>query len=261
MIQPVSLSEVKLTQVMDNWAALVNVVYAGLTDNVNIKLRNKWIDLGERFVDVMLLMNNKNDMVSEKETNRFQLVLDIFSRLYRDLVGENKETNYMQNISAGIFRFFLIKYGSIYAYNNTAMEACVGREKNFFHHGTQHDVDGHRGKPLIVAFMHRHMVQRAILMDSLAPGTIDAAVTKGKSILNSARNQKDRKRREDQRDLLDADGILKNDCRKRVATTTAEGKRSYSWVEFKAGESLPPKPKRIRKGPTLFNLLVEALKD
>ena len=109
--------------------------------------------------------------------------------------------------------------------------------------------------------MHRHMVQRAILMDSLAPGTVDAAVTKGKSILNPARNQKDRKRREDQRDLLDADGILRNDCRKRLATTTAEGRRSYSWVEFKAGESLPPKPKRIRKVPTLTNLLIEALND
>ena len=85
--------------------------------------QSKWCDLGERFVDCMLLLNYKFDMTTEDEFNRFQLCVDLFCTCFRDLVGIDKETNYIQNMSAGVFKFFLRKYGSIYAYNNTAMEA------------------------------------------------------------------------------------------------------------------------------------------
>ncbi len=62
MLQVVSLSEVKLVQVMNNWAALVDVAFAGLEKPADLELKARWCDVGERFVDCMLLMNYKYDM-------------------------------------------------------------------------------------------------------------------------------------------------------------------------------------------------------
>jgi hypothetical protein len=182
-------------QVMDNWAALVDVVFGGLTEPEDIERKLMWCDLGERFVDCMLLLNYKFDMTTAEEINRFQLCLDLFCSSYRDLIGMDRETNYIQNMSAGVFQFFISEYGSIYAYNNTAMEACAGRSQDFFQKGTQHDFDGHRGKSLIEAFMDTHFISRAIFMDALAPGTLGEAIDTGKAALNKIRNERVRAKR------------------------------------------------------------------
>ena len=129
-VQVVSLTGVKLFQVMGNWSSLVDVVFAGLDAPADMEKRMKWCDLGERFLDIMYLLNFKYDMNSS-QIDRFQLCVDLFCSRFRELIGLDKETNYIQNMSAGVFSYFLRQYGSIYAYNNTAMEACAGREQDF----------------------------------------------------------------------------------------------------------------------------------
>ena len=242
-VQVVSLSGVKLIQVMDNWAALVGVVFGGLNSPEDMERQSKWCDLGERFVDCMLLLNYKFDMTTEAEFNRFQLCVDLFCSCFRDLIGIDKETNYIQNMSAGVFKFFLREYGSIYAYNNTAMEACAGREQNFFHKGTQHDVDGHRGKSLIEAFMDHHFVGRAILMNTMAPGTLIKAVDNGKVTLNTIRSEKDKARR-DKNKAMQANGINLVDRHIRVGKWDEKGHLSYTVQHLEIGARMPKKEKR-----------------
>jgi len=104
MLQVVSLSGVKLVQVMDNWAAIVDIAFADLSNPDELELKGKWCDLGERFVDCMLLMNYKYDM-EPSEVDRFQLCMDLFTYRYRELLGIDAETNYVQNMSSGVFRY------------------------------------------------------------------------------------------------------------------------------------------------------------
>jgi hypothetical protein len=261
LLQVVSLSGKKLVEVMDNWAALVDVVFADLDDPVSIEHKLKWFDLGHRFVDCMYLLNYKYDMTTEKEISRFQLCIDLFCSCYRDLLGTNSETNYIQNMSAGVFSYFMSAYGSIYAYNNTAMEACAGREQDFFHKGTQHDVDGHRGKTLIEAFMDRHMISRTMLMDKLAPGTLQKAVDTGKNIRNHAHNNKV-KARKIEKLSMQVDGINIVENRKiRVAEKNEMGKVKYHYVFLKIGDRVPTPAKRvISKKKKLQTKLVKILK-
>jgi hypothetical protein len=243
-VQVVSLTGVKLIQVMDNWAALAGVVFGGLNSPEDIERQSKWCDLGERFVDCMLLLNYKFDMTTEDEFNRFQLCVDLFCTCFRDLIGIDKETNYIQNMSAGVFKFFLRKYGSIYAYNNTAMEACAGREQDFFQKGTQHDVDGHRGKSLIEAFMDHHYVGRAILMNTMAPGTLITAADSGKVTLNAIRSDKDKARRDNNKSMQ-ANGINLVDRHIKVGTRDEKGRLSYTEQHLEIGARMPKKVKRV----------------
>ena len=56
---------------------------------------------------------------------------------------------------------------------------------SFFQKGTQHDVDEHRGKSLIKAFLDLHMIKnRAIVIDRIVPGTLEKAVVGGKAVKN-----------------------------------------------------------------------------
>jgi len=245
MLQVVSLSCVKLIQVMDNWAALVDVVFAGLDDPDDIELKLKWCDVGERFVDCMLLLNYKYDLVTAAEISRFQLCMDIFCSCYRDLLGRNAETNYIQNMSAGVFKYFVNSYGSIYAYNNTAMEACAGREQDFFQKATQHDVDGDRGKPLIEAFMDHHMIGRAMLMDRLVPGVLKEAVAVGKTTNNNIRNENIKKRKLDQRAMqVDNINIVAN-RKVRVGYWDDKNKLTYKYIILQVGDQMPAKASRV----------------
>ena len=265
MLQAVSLSQVKLTQVMDNWASLVNVVFVDLNDDASIARKLKWSDLGERFVDCMLLLNYKWDM-TPTDVIRFQLCCDLFCSLYRELLGDNSETKYIHNMSSGVFRYFANSYGSIYAYNNTAMEAIAGREQDFFQKGTQHDVDGHRGKTLIETFLDHHMIERAALMDKLVPGTLKASVKSGKTILNPERNKKDRenrlKKKQKQMEKVVQGGdinIVGEGEIVRVAVHDNIGKRTF--VTLKQGDIIPTKPKRhISEKKKLQNLICNKLK-
>ena len=243
MLQVVSLSGVKLINVMDNWASLVNVVFSDLDTPENLLLKMKWTDLGERFADCIMLLNYKFDMTAS-EVTRFQLCMDLFCSRYRDVIAINAETNYIQNMSAGVFRYFARAYGSIYAYNNTAMEACAGREQNFFQHGTQHDVDGHRGKSLIEAFLDHHMVGRAILMDQLAPGSLDTTISTGKSNRNEIRNEKDARRRLDQKDKQ-VNGInIVADRKVRAGYYDDTCKLCFKDVILQIGDPMPEKARK-----------------
>jgi hypothetical protein len=261
LLQVVSLSGVKLVQVMDNWAALVEVVFADLDDPVSIEQKLKWCDLGHRFVDCMYLLNYKYDMTTEQEISRFQLCIDLFCSCYRDLLGTNSESNYIQNMSAGVFSYFMSAYGSIYAYNNTAMEACAGREQDFFQKGTQHDVDGQRGKSLIEAFMDRHMIGRTMLMEKLAPGTLQKSVDIGKKIRNQALNLKV-KARKIAKLSMQVDGINIVENRKiRVAQKNEMGKVKYSYIFLKIGDRVPTPVRRVvNKKKTLQTKVVNILK-
>jgi hypothetical protein len=78
--------------------------------------------------------------------------------------------------------------------------------KIFFQKGTQHDVDGQRGKSLIEAFMDRHMIGRTMLMEKLAPGTLQKSVDIGKKIRNQALNLKVKARKIDKLSMQ-VDGI------------------------------------------------------
>lgn len=260
MLQVVSLTEVKLVQVMDNWAALVDVAFAGLEKPADLELKARWCDVGERFVDCMLLMNYKYDM-DAKESERFQLCCDLFTSCYRDLMGEDAETNYIQNMSAGVFRYFAILYGSIYAYNNTAMEACAGTQKNFFQNGSQHDPDGHRGKTLIEAYMTSHMIGRATLVDRLEPGTLATAIHDGKEVRNSARRELDRKRRLEKSEMQDANGLnIIPDRAYRKAYWDDQGKQHFENIILQVGDPIPTakRPSKITEG--LDKTLLKKLK-
>jgi len=251
MLQVVSLTCVKLVQVMVNWSSLVNVVFADLNDPDGIKLKEKWCDLGERFLDCMYLFTYKYDMTPQK-ISRFQLCCDLFCSRYRELVGINAETNYIQNMSAGVFRYFAAAYGSIYAYNNTVMEACAGREKDFFQKGTQHDVDGHRGKPLIEAFRDRHMIQRAMLMDRLAPGILQESVDTGKAANNLIRSEKDRAWMRKKKDMQVDNLNIVADRKVRVAEIDDNGKKRMRQVILQIGDPMPTKLKRCKSAAQLL---------
>jgi hypothetical protein len=242
-VQVVSLSGVKLMQVMDNWAALVDVVFGGLTEPEDIERKLMWCDLGERFVDCMLLLNYKFDMTTAEEINRFQLCLDLFCSSYRDLIGMDRETNYIQNMSAGVFQYFISEYGSIYAYNNTAMEACAGRSQDFFQKGTQHDFDGHRGKSLIEAFMDTHFISRAIFMDALAPGTLGEAIDTGKAALNKIRNERVRAKRLKDKEMV-VNGVNMVEREITVGERDEKGKLKYKKHVLLVGD---PMPRRVHR--------------
>jgi len=125
------------------------------------------------------------------------------------------------------------------------MEACAGREQDFFQKGTQHDVDGHRGKTLIEAFMDHHMIGRAMVMDRLAPGTLEKAVAGGKVVKNADRNAKERKRRAEQK-AMQADGVNLVEGRTlRVGHRNSNGKLEYTSMVLHAGDAMPAKEKRI----------------
>jgi hypothetical protein len=260
MIQTVSLSAVKLVQVMDNWAALVDIIFADLTEPADLALKAKWRDMGERFVDCMLLMNYKFDM-GPVEVKRFQLCMDLFTRLFRELIGQKAETNYVQNMSAGVFRYFAAEYGSIYAYNNTAMEACAGSGQNYFQHGTQHDVDGHRGKPLVEAVMDHHYIGRAVLMNKLVPGTLNKAVADGKAAIKPLRNEKDRKRRANN-NAMQSGGVNLVGRTIKVGQRGSNGKLTFMHIALNAGDLMPVKAKRaISESCQLTNAICKRLKN
>lgn len=262
-VQVVSLTGVKLVQVMRNWSSLVDAVFQGLDSPTDLERKFKWCDLGERFVDVIYLLNFKYDMTT-RQIDRFQLCVDLFCSRFRELIGEDMETNYIQNMSAGVFRYYLLSYGSIYAYNNTAMEACAGREQDFFQKGTQHDVEGERGKKLIEAFMDHHMVERAILMDKLAQGTLVVAVNSGKTTKNGIRNEKLKNRRAENKMMQDGNINLMPNRVVRVGEYNAKGVLSYHVVTLQVGDTMPKKAKRCESAQadnTLFhNQLVKNLK-
>jgi hypothetical protein len=143
------------------------------------------------------------------------------------------------------------------------MEACAGREQDFFHKGTQHDVDGHTGMTLIEAFLKHHMIGRTILMDTLAPGALQAAVDNGKSIKNTIRNQKDRDRRLANKSKQDGDINLVEGRLIRTATWNAQGKLKWEMVKYAAGEVVPKKKTRRSLMSTTedyeYNLLQKAI--
>ena len=196
------------------------------------------------------------------EVNRFQLCIDIFCNIYRELFGINAETNYIQNMSAGVFRYFANNYGSIYAYNNTAMEACAGREQDYFQKATQHDVDGHRGKKLIETFLDHHMIERTILMNKLNPGTLDTAIKTGKTTLHPIRNAKIAARRLAKK-TIENDGVnLKPDRIIRVAGVNAIGKRTFTKCVLQVGDLVPKPTKRsISVEDMVLKSLVKKLKS
>ena len=260
-VQVVSLSCVKLGDVMDNWASLVAIVFAGLNEPDQIDKTDKWTDLGERFVDCMLLLNYKYDM-TPLEVIRFQLCMDIFCGIFRELLGVNAETNYIQNMSAGVFRYFASAYGSIYAYNNTAMEACAGREQDFFQKATQHDVDGHRGHKLIEAFMNHHMIERSLLMNKLAPGTLDKAIKVGKCTLNISRNRKENARKLAQKSMQTNGINLVANRKIKIATKNAMGKIKCKTLILQPGDLMPTKEKRLQSENEKLQIrLVKKLKS
>jgi hypothetical protein len=124
------------------------------------------------------------------------------------------------------------------------MEACAGREQNFFHSGTQHDFDGHRGKPLIEAFMDHHFVGRAILMNTMAPQTLMKAVDNGKATLNMIRSQKDKARRVKNK-AMQENGINLVDRYIRVSKRDEKGRISYTEQHLEIGARMPEKAKRV----------------
>ena len=166
----------------------------------------------------------------------------------------------MQNMSAGVFRFFAKKYRSLYAYNNTAMEACAGQQQNFYFGGSNKDMDGYNGKELIKTFCDHHMVKRAILYDKVAAGSISEAVKSGKEILKDQRNLKINERKAQQLASIDANGRNTVLRQVRVGEYDEHNKISFKMVTLQPGDTMPPKAsKRIRDDHELESQIVKKL--
>jgi hypothetical protein len=105
-------------------------------------------------------------------------------------------------------------------------------------------VDGHRGKSLIEAFLDHHMVGRAILMDQLAPGSLDTTIGTGKSNRNEIRNEKDARRRLNQKDMQ-VNGInIVADRKVRAGYYDDTCKLCFKDVILQIGDPMPEKARK-----------------
>ena len=91
--------------------------------------------------------------------------------------------------------------------------------------------------------MDHHFVGRAILMNTMAPGTLIKAVDNGKVTLNTIRSEKDKARR-DKNKAMQANGINLVDRHIRVGKWDEKGHLSYTVQHLEIGARMPKKEKR-----------------
>ena len=109
--------------------------------------------------------------------------------------------------------------------------------------------------------MDRHMIGRTMLMEKLAPGTLQKSVDIGKKIRNQALNLKV-KARKIAKLSMQVDGINIVENRKiRVAQKNEMGKVKYSYIFLKIGDRVPTPVRRVvNKKKTLQTKVVNILK-
>jgi len=57
--------------------------------------------------------------------------------------GDREVTNYLHDLQAGHFHYFLLQYQNLYIHANIGLEASIGTTTSYIHRGTQHG--GHYG--------------------------------------------------------------------------------------------------------------------
>ena len=138
------------------------------------------------------------------------------------------------------------------------MEAFVGHERCFLFRGTQMDVDGNRGKPLVEAFMDHHMVARVITMDKVIPNKLKAAVNVGAALLRNKRNKKDKERYLKKKETMDTAGCnIIDGLQIRKGYTDDKGKRRFSLVTIELGANVNSQKKRRSDSSTSRQLIVD----
>jgi hypothetical protein len=92
--------------------------------------------------------------------------------------------------------------------------------------------------------MDHHYVGRAILMNTMAPGTLITAADSGKVTLNAIRSDKDKARRDNNKSMQ-ANGINLVDRNIRVGTRDEKGRLRYIEQHLEIGALMPKKVKRV----------------
>jgi hypothetical protein len=93
--------------------------------------------------------------------------------------------------------------------------------------------------------MDHHMIERAMLMDRLAPGTLKVAAIAGTTVKHSTRNHKDRTRRLQQRDMQEGNVNTIANRKVRFAARNESGKITYSTIILQIGDRMPPKLEKL----------------
>lgn len=82
-------------------------------------------------------------MFTQSDADDLQSRIDSFMREYWIVFGDVEVTNYLHDLQAGHFHYFLTKYNNLYVHANIGLEASIGTTTSYIHRGTQHG--GHYG--------------------------------------------------------------------------------------------------------------------
>lgn len=121
-------------------------------------------------------------------TQKIQLTIDDFCRHYVTMFGGHAITNYVHDMQAGHFSYFLQQHKNLYVHANIGLEGTVKTTTSYINKGTQRG--GHGGakgeKFSTVAAMSRHLTNKAVYTLGKVGGDVVNFITeierKGKAI-------------------------------------------------------------------------------
>lgn len=97
--------------------------------------RDLFTALGNLCMNGIYALHYKFEM-TQAQINRTQEHWDNFGECWHQLHGEHSDTNYIADACTGVFRYFLERFGSLYACANIGLEAEMGVVQNAYACGT-----------------------------------------------------------------------------------------------------------------------------
>lgn len=175
---------VRIQRLFQRHEQLINAVF---DPNSSAEQNARWMLLFRQFNFVFSELRTYRPFTSE-DTQKIQLTIDDFCRHYVTMFGGHAITNYVHDMQAGHFSYFLQQHKNLYVHANIGLEGTVKTTTSYINKGTQRG--GHGGakgeKFSTVAAMSRHLTNKAVYTLGKVGGDVVNFITeierKGKAI-------------------------------------------------------------------------------
>jgi hypothetical protein len=144
-IETMAFNADKLRKIFLHFRQVLDAIY----DTPELRLQHRetydnWLNIASAWSDILTVAQRKRDEWSTTDANVFQDKLDVFGRMYVNLLNETSESTYIHYIIEGHFRQFILHHGKLITLSNEALESLHNLVKRYYY--TRTNKEGNTGK-------------------------------------------------------------------------------------------------------------------